>query len=67
MDKHDVDLLTTDEVAAMLRVGRKTLLNWRPLGIGPRGFRIGKGVRYERAEVLRWIDEQRNAEPQGAA
>lgn len=63
----DTTLMTVDEVAAILRVGRKTLLNWRPLGIGPRGFRVGGSVRYERADVMRWLAEQRDAEPQGVA
>lgn len=51
-------LMTVDEVAALLRVGRKTLLNWRPLGIGPCGFRVGGAVRYRRVEVDRWLAEQ---------
>lgn len=55
------DLMTVDEVAAELRVSRKTLLNWRPLAIGPRGFRVGKGVRYRRSEVARWLAEQESS------
>lgn len=61
------ELMTLDEVAAELRVSRKTLLNWRPLGLGPRGFRVGKAVRYRRAEVARWLDEQERNSQGGAA
>lgn len=67
MASAEIELMTVDEVAKLLRVGRKTLLNWRPLGLGPRGFRVGGSVRYQRSEVLRWITEQEAAAPQGAA
>lgn len=52
------ELMTLDEVAATLRINRKTLLNWRPLGVGPRGFRVGKAVRYRRSEVDQWLAAQ---------
>jgi excisionase family DNA binding protein len=53
-----LELLTIDEVAAHLRVSRKTLYNWRAIGTGPHGFRVGRTVRYRRESVERWLREQ---------
>ncbi len=60
---HDVnndndELLTMKEVAALVRVPVATLRYWRHLGTGPRGFRIGRSVRYWRTEVHTWLVEQ---------
>lgn len=54
---HD-ELLTMAEVAALVRVPIATLRYWRHLGTGPRGFRIGRSVRYWRTEVALWLEEQ---------
>ena len=56
------DLMTLDEVAAELRINKKTLLNWRSQGIGPKGFRLGRAVVVPRDELQRWIAEQRDAD-----
>lgn len=60
------DLLTLDEVARQLRVSRKTLLNWRAQGLGPKGFRLGRAVVFERADVRLWIEERRSTDRIGA-
>lgn len=49
------DLLTTDEVAAMLRTPVSTIRYWRHTGTGPRGFRLGARVLYARADVDAWL------------
>ncbi len=67
MPESEHELMTLDEVAAMLKVSRKTLLNWRARGVGPRGFRVVKAVRYRRGEVVRYLAAQEADEPQGAA
>lgn len=54
----DDELMTLKEVAALVRVPEATLRYWRHLGTGPRGFRIGRSVRYWRNEVVHWLDEQ---------
>jgi predicted DNA-binding transcriptional regulator AlpA len=59
----DDELLTTSEVGALTRAPDSTVRYWRHLGIGPRGFRIGRRVVYRRAEVLRWLAEQEAADP----
>lgn len=50
--------MTTEEVSDMLRLPLNTLYAWHHRGKGPRAFRAGKYVRYRRADVLAWIDEQ---------
>ncbi len=50
-----VQLMTTDETAAMLLVSKATLYSWRYKGTGPRAYRIGKGLRYDKADVLAWL------------
>jgi excisionase family DNA binding protein len=54
-------LLTTDEAAALLRIGKNTLRNMRTAGKGPRAVRIGEGraalVRYRRQEIAEWIEK----------
>lgn len=49
---------TEKEVAALLRVGVKTLRNWRSRGEGPRFRKIGKRcVRYARRDLVDFINE----------
>lgn len=54
----DDEMLTIKEVSALLRVPEATLRYWRHLSKGPRGFRIGRSVRYWRTEVALWLEEQ---------
>ena len=60
----DDELLTIQEVADLVRVPVATLRYWRHLGTGPRSFRIGRSVRYWRAEVFAWLDDQANSDRQ---
>ena len=52
------DLMTADEVAAVLRITRRTLINRRSLGDAPAGFRCGKQVLFPRADVHRYLERQ---------
>lgn len=52
------ELLTIDEAAAYLRVPVETLRKWRSQGTGPRAARVGRHLRYRRAEVDRWLTER---------
>ena len=56
-DRHP-EVLTTEECAELLRVTPSTLYGWRYHGKGPRGHRIGKELRFLRADVLAWLEEQ---------
>lgn len=54
-------LLTLQQVAGWLGVSKATLYAWRYQGDGPPGYRLhGGGVRYRRADVEQWLDEQRD-------
>ncbi|MDP9068428.1 MAG: helix-turn-helix domain-containing protein [Actinomycetota bacterium] len=48
-------LLTTEEVARILVVPVSTLYGWRYKGTGPKGFRVGKHVRYRMVDVAEWL------------
>ena len=56
--KTDDELLTMVEVAAIVRAPLATLRYWRHLGTGPHSFRVGRGVRYWRSDVMTWLQEQ---------
>jgi len=51
-------LLTAQEVADGLGIPLSTLYSWRYSGKGPRGFRVGKYVRYKTADVEAWLELQ---------
>ncbi len=54
------DMLTLAEACAFLRVPEGTLRYWRQLGAGPRSFKVGRHVRYWRADLVLWLTEQTN-------
>ncbi|HEX3592091.1 MAG TPA: helix-turn-helix domain-containing protein [Pseudonocardiaceae bacterium] len=54
-------LWTVDDVSTYLGVPKQTLYQWRTRGYGPRGCRVGKHVRYRRADVDAWLDMQTQA------
>ncbi len=55
--------LTRGETAAMLRVTDSTLQRWARDGTGPRCVSRGnKWIRYRRADVEAWFDEQTSRE-----
>lgn len=58
-------LLTAQEVADFLGVPVATLYSWRHKHEGPRGFRVGRHVRYRAADVEAWLEAQRDPEPTG--
>lgn len=54
-------LWTAADVAAYLGVPVKTVYAWRSRGRGPKGFRIGKHLRWRVATVFEWsLDQERN-------
>ena len=52
--------LSTPKAADLIGVSPKTLYNWRKEGIGPDFFQPAPGcdVKYDREEVLRWMDSR---------
>jgi excisionase family DNA binding protein len=56
-------LLTIEEVAEYLQVPVKTLYDWRHRGLGPRGLRVGRHVRYRHADVDAWLETRVDPAP----
>ncbi|WP_199245639.1 helix-turn-helix transcriptional regulator [Leifsonia sp. AG29] len=52
-------LLTIQEVAEACRVSVDTVRFWRKHGTGPKGFRVGRVVRYAESDLKAWINERR--------
>ncbi|MEU1209438.1 helix-turn-helix domain-containing protein [Nocardia sp. NPDC005825] len=46
--------LSTDEVAARLKIPKKTLASWAGAGRGPRFARMGRYRRYRLSDLLSW-------------
>jgi excisionase family DNA binding protein len=51
-------LMTIADLGAMRGVPVDTLYGWRHRGEGPRGYRVGRHVRYRRSSVEAWLEEQ---------
>lgn len=54
------DFLTPAEVAEILRVPTGTLYTWRYKGIGPPSFKVGRTLRYDRADLESWIKSRQS-------
>lgn len=55
-----VEMLTTAEVAEILRMPVSTLRYWRHRGNGPRAMKVGRRVLYEAADVRSFFEGQRD-------
>ena len=52
------DLITPDETASLLRVGKKVLERWRGAGCGPAYLRFNaKTIRYRQHDVRAFIND----------
>jgi hypothetical protein len=51
-------LLTAVELAAYLSIPVATVRQWRYMGVGPKAFKVGRHLRYDPAEVTRWLAEE---------
>jgi excisionase family DNA binding protein len=52
------EILTINEVAAMLKCSPTTLYRWRKEGTGPKYFNLRGDVRYKLSEINAFIDQQ---------
>lgn len=59
--------LTPPEAADYLRVSERTLIRWRNARTGPPWTKVGHRVVYQRADLDRWLDEQRCEPVRGAS
>lgn len=60
-------LLTTAEVALIVRAPVSTVRYWRYLGTGPKCFKLGRRVVYWRADVSTWLAEREATDRSRAA
>ena len=51
------NLITEDELAAMLEVKPSTLADWRQANKGPHSVKLAKTVFYRKEDVEEWIKE----------
>jgi excisionase family DNA binding protein len=49
------DYLTVDELAEYLQLPREIIYHWRLEGTGPKATKLGKHLRYSRANVEAWL------------
>ena len=54
-------LLTVDELAELLGVPVKTVYRWRHRGEGPEPIRVGRFLRFDPADVSRWLEKRKAA------
>lgn len=47
-------LWTVDDVSVFLGVPKATIYGWRTAGKGPKGFRVGKHLRWHPRTVFEW-------------
>lgn len=53
----EAQLMTSEEVADLLKVSRRLLALWRQQSRGPRYYLMGRLVRYRMSDVLAWQQE----------
>lgn len=59
-----LELLTNEQVAALLKRSPKTLRNWRLEGRGPRPTKVnGRFVGYRRSDVEAWLRQGQTETP----
>jgi excisionase family DNA binding protein len=54
--------MTISELAAFLSVSTQALYDLRSKGRGPRGFRVGRELRFRMAEIEAWISSMEDAD-----
>ena len=55
---NESNLMTTKEVAKLLRIGEWTLRQWRKKAIGPNYYSIEGNIRYSKATVEQYLDSR---------
>ena len=56
--KHLDRLLDPRQLADYLKVPVATIYAWRHRGTGPRGFRVGRHLRYRESDIEKWLIDQ---------
>jgi excisionase family DNA binding protein len=56
-----------EQLAEELGVPLRTIYAWRSTGKGPRAARFGKHLRFARADIDAWTEQQKDQSGRGAA
>ncbi len=59
-------MTTPDELAEYLGVPLRTLYAWRYRGEGPKGYKIGRHIRYRLDDVEAWLERRSDDEKQAS-
>jgi predicted DNA-binding transcriptional regulator AlpA len=52
-------MLTVDQLVEMLQVpSKETVYYWNRMGTGPKYHRVGRYIRYNKSDVLKWLDDR---------
>jgi predicted DNA-binding transcriptional regulator AlpA len=51
-------ILDPDDLSAYIKIPKRTLYQWRVRGLGPKGIKIGRHLRYRQSDVDAWLDAQ---------
>lgn len=52
------ELMTPEDLAALLQIPLASLYAWRQKGSGPPGIKVGRHLRYRRKDVEDWLDSR---------
>ncbi|MDT0469669.1 helix-turn-helix domain-containing protein [Streptomyces gibsoniae] len=58
--------LTPDDIAEIFEVPKETVYQWRKKRTGPPGFRVGKHVRYDPADVRAYVTSRKDIDAEAA-
>ncbi|MEU6448191.1 helix-turn-helix domain-containing protein [Streptomyces sp. NPDC046979] len=58
--------LNPEDIAEIFGVPVETVYQWRKKRIGPPGFRIGKHLRYDPADIRTYVTERKNVDRDAA-
>ncbi|MET9070967.1 helix-turn-helix domain-containing protein [Streptomyces sp. NPDC004232] len=58
--------LDADDIAVIFKVPKETVYQWRKKRIGPPGFRIGRYIRYDPADVSAYVAQRKSADHDAA-
>ena len=57
------DFLSVGELAAWLGVPVRTIHAWRYAGTAPPAYKVGRHLRFRRAEIEAWLAHRRDPQP----
>jgi excisionase family DNA binding protein len=53
-------LLSVQELADFLQIQVKTIYQWHHRGVGPTPFRVGGRLRFDPADVAKWLETSKS-------